>query len=219
MQASKHAGEGPLHQVAVLQDIGNARRHTKIVFQDVDLAVAVANQIRTGDVAPDAARRIDAAALGAVKRGGIDDLLRDDFVLQDFLVVVNVVDKLVERVDALLEAALDPIPLLGADDARDQVEGENPLRARRIPIDIKGNAHLQKQRFRRALAAQKLTFFQGFDGFEQQASLRPGLAVSVKDFVIKTICLIRVELHSHLPAPGTRRTFKLDFSLSLKGQG
>jgi len=150
----------------------------------------VPNQVRAGDVAPDAAGRIDAAALGAVKRGGVDNLLGDNPVLQNFLIVVNVVNKLVERVDALLEAALDPIPLLGADDARNQVEGENPLRARRISINVESNAHLQEQRFRGALAPQKLAVFQRLDGLEQQASLRPRFAFSVKYLIIKTLRLI-----------------------------
>ena len=70
------------------------------------------------------------------------------------------------------QAALNPIPLVGADDAGNQVKGENAFRARRISINVEGNSHLQEERFRRALAAQELAFFQRFDGFKQQASLR-----------------------------------------------
>ena len=203
VQAREHMWKSSLHQVAVLQDVGNARRHAQVVFQHVNLAIAVANQIRAGNVAPDSAGRVDAAALGAVKRGGMDDLLRDDFVLQDFLVVVDVVDKLVEGMDALLEAALDPIPFFGANDARNQVEGENAFRARRISINIEGNPHLQEKGFRRSLAPQKLAVSERLDGFKQQASFRTRLAVGVEHLVIETVGLIRIELHSHLPAPNT----------------
>ena len=85
----------------------------------------MAHQVRAGDVAPDAPGRIDAAALGAIERRRLDDLFRNNFVFQDFLVVVDVVDEFVQRVDALLEAALDPVPFLSADDTRNQVEREN----------------------------------------------------------------------------------------------
>ena len=113
-QAFEHLRESALHQVAVLEHVGDAGRHAQIVLEHVDLAVAVAHQIGAGDVAPDPPRRIDARALRAVERGRADDLFRDDLVLQDLLIVIDVVDELVERVDALLEAALDPLPLLGA---------------------------------------------------------------------------------------------------------
>src|SRR6516164_3082365 len=158
------------------------------------------NQVRARDVAPDSARRIDSAALRAVKRGRMSDLLGDHFVFQALLAVVNVVDKFVESVDALLEATLDPIPLLGADDPGNQIEGENPLCACGISINIKGNAHLEEERVGRSLVPQKFALFQRFNGFKQQTSLRPGPAFGVEHFVIKSIRLIRVELHSHLPA-------------------
>ena len=46
----------------------------------------------------------------------------------------------VERADALLQPALDPAPLLGADDARHEVERKNPLRALRVAIDVERDA-------------------------------------------------------------------------------
>ena len=196
MQALKHLRKRALHQVAVFQHVGNAGRHAQIVFQDIDLAVAVAHQVGSGDVAPDPPRRIDARALGAVEGGRMDDLFRDDLVLQDLLVVINVVDELVERVDALLEAALDPVPLLGADDARNQVEGENALRARRISVDVEGDAHLEEQALRRALAAQKLALLERLDGVEQQASLRPHHSGIVEHLIPESLGLISIEPHS-----------------------
>ena len=51
--AFKDPGESALHQVAVLQHIGDPGGHAQIVFEDVDLAVAIAHQIGSGDVAPD----------------------------------------------------------------------------------------------------------------------------------------------------------------------
>ena len=93
-QALEDLRESALHQVAVFQNVGDAGGHAQVVFQHVDLAVAVAHQVGAGDVAPDAARRIDADALRAVEGGGIDHFFRDDLVLQDLLIVIDVVDEL-----------------------------------------------------------------------------------------------------------------------------
>ncbi len=41
-----------LHDFAVLQNVGDAGRTSQVVFKNVILAVAVSNEIRSGDVAP-----------------------------------------------------------------------------------------------------------------------------------------------------------------------
>jgi hypothetical protein len=59
----------------------------------------------------------------------IDDLARNDAVLEDAALVVDVLEEEVEGGDALGEAALDGGPLGGGDDARDRVVGEDALGA------------------------------------------------------------------------------------------
>ena len=140
-------------------------------------------------------RRVDAHALRAVKGGRANDFLGDDLVLEDLLVVVDVVDEVVERVDALFEPALDPLPLLGAHDAGDQVERKNALRAGGVAVDVEGDAHLQQQTLGGTLAAQQLPVFERLNGLEQQAGFRPDLAAGVEHLVMKTISLIGVEPH------------------------
>ena len=90
--------------------------------------------------------------------------------------MVDVVDEVVERVDALLEAALDPVPFLGRHDARNQVEGEDAFGAGGVAVDVEGDAQLQQQALGGVLAAQQLPVVERFDGVEQQAGLGPGLA-------------------------------------------
>ena len=53
--------------------------------------------------------------------------------LQDFAPAVDVVEKGVERLDALLEAALAACPIPAPKDARDDVERDQPLRASASP--------------------------------------------------------------------------------------
>jgi hypothetical protein len=62
---------------------------------------------------------------------------------------------------------------------------------------------LQEKGFGRSLAPQKLAVGERLDGFQQQASFRTRFAFGVKYLVIETVRLIRIELHSHLPAPNT----------------
>ena len=127
MQPFENLGEGALHQIAVLQHIGDAGWHAQVVFEHVDLAVAVADQIGSRDVAPHAPRRVDADALRTVEGRRANDFLRNDFILQNLLVVIDVVNEFVERVDALLESAFDAVPLFAAHNAWDQVEWKDSL--------------------------------------------------------------------------------------------
>ena len=62
-------GKAAFHDEPVLQHVGHARRAAEVVLQHVDRAVFVADQIGAGDVAPDAARRIQADALLAKALG------------------------------------------------------------------------------------------------------------------------------------------------------
>ena len=191
-QAFEQPRERPLHQVAVLQNVGDAGRHPQIVLEHVDLPVAMAHQIGPGDVAPDASRRINAAALRAIRRGGADHLFGDDFVLENLLVVIDIVDELVQRVDALAEPAFDPVPLLGANDARDQVEWKDALRAGGVAVDVERDPHLQQQTLGRTLAAEKLPFFKRLNRFQEKTGLRPGTSPAFEHLVVKTFRLVAV---------------------------
>ena len=100
-----------LHELPILQHVRHAGRAAQIVFEHVVLAVAVANQVGARDVAPDAARRIEADALLAEAGGGGDDVLGNDAVANNLLIVVDVVDEQVERGDPLLAGRARAIPI------------------------------------------------------------------------------------------------------------
>ncbi len=85
--------EDTLHHFAVLQHVGDAGRDPEVVLQDVIPAIAVADQVGPGDVAPDAPGRIQTLALLPIRLRGEYHLAGDDAVLEDFLVVVDVVDE------------------------------------------------------------------------------------------------------------------------------
>ena len=123
-QAFEDAGEDALEHLAIFQHVADAGGDAEIVLEDVVFAIAAANQVRAGDVAPDTPRGFEAAALGSVGDGAGDDLGGDGAILENSLLVVDVVDEGVEGVDALLEAAFDAVPLGRGDDPRDEIEGK-----------------------------------------------------------------------------------------------
>jgi len=80
-------------------------------------------------VTPHAAGWSDAVGLAGEVGPRDDELPGHDPLFQDLLAVVDVLDEGVQRPHALGEAALDDAPLVGGQDARDQVEREGPVAA------------------------------------------------------------------------------------------
>ncbi len=115
-------------------------RHAQVVFEHVELAGAGADDVNAGDVRINAARYVHALhhrpVLGVLQhlRG------RDDAGLEDFLVVIDVVQEQVERPDPLAQAGLQRLPFGRRDDARDDVERDQPLLAGFLAIDGEGDA-------------------------------------------------------------------------------
>ena len=104
-------GDEAGHRDAVLEHVGDARRRADVVLEHLPRAVAVAHEVAAGDVAVDAARRADAVdGAGEVRAAG-DEAPRDDALADDLAPVVDVVDEVVQRADALREALLDGAPL------------------------------------------------------------------------------------------------------------
>jgi len=68
----------------------------------------------------------------------------NDSVLDDFLLVIDVVEKQVQRKDALGEAPFEIFPFLGGNDARDEVERENAFGAAGIAVDVEGDTLAQE---------------------------------------------------------------------------
>ena len=129
----------------VFQHVGNAGGTAQIILQHVNLAVAMADQIGAGDVAPDPARRVQTRALRtkALRRG--NDPLRHDAVADDFPFVVKVVDEKIQRPDALFQSAFDAVPLHSRDDAGHQVERQCFFHPGAFAVNVEGDAHLNQR--------------------------------------------------------------------------
>src|SRR5262249_29126451 len=89
-----------------------------------------------------------------------DEILRHYAVFDDFLRVIDIVDKAIEGLDALLQPALDVSPIGGLDEARNDIEREDAFGPGRLAIDVEGDTQMQQGLFRRSLALQDLAFWQ-----------------------------------------------------------
>ncbi len=133
------------------EHVGDAARDAHVVLEHHPAAVRAAHEVAADDVHVQVVGHLDADHLAPEVAGEHHEPARHDAVPQDLLGVVDVVHEAVERADPLLQARLDDGPLLGRDDPRDGVEGQDPLRTLAVVVvDGEGDAAVQ-ERARREL--------------------------------------------------------------------
>ena len=86
---------------------------------------------------------------------GVDDFPRDDAVFQNARFVIDILEKQIERGEALCEAAFNDVPFRAGDDTRQQVMRENSFGAFFAAIDGESNALVEKREVGFELAAAK----------------------------------------------------------------
>jgi len=172
----------------------------------------MAHEIRPGDMTPDAARRIEPDAFLSIDLRRKHDLPGNDAVLEDLLIVIEIVDEQVERVDALLETFLDAAPFGGRHDARDEVERENLLRSGAFAIDFERDAHLEQRAFGGLLAVEQFAVGEALDVFYQGAGGRSGLVVFTEELIEELVHLIVEEAHNQFKFGSLPETALPEFS-------
>ena len=84
-------------------------------------------------------------------------MVRKHTVLDDTLRVINIVDEVIERADALFQARRDPVPLPRGNDARNDIERPGAIdRTALLVIDGEGHAHHLNGEFGGLLAHAEL---------------------------------------------------------------
>ena len=138
-------GQQAHHRLAVLQHVGDARGGAAIVLEDIEFLGPCAHEIDAGDM-----------GIGRLRRGEILHLRAKPLVVQDqhridaaradeLALMVDVVEEGVDGAHALLQAALEIGPFGGVEDARDDVEGDQPLGVAALLIDGEGDADPAEQ--------------------------------------------------------------------------
>ena len=121
----QHVGQRP----AVLQHVGDPAGAAQVVLEHPEGAVLVAHEVDTGDVDPHPVRRHQPCGRAVeVRRGGHQPPGHHSFV-EDLPGSVDVGEEELQGPDALAHPRLDLAPLVGADDAGHQVEGQGPFAA------------------------------------------------------------------------------------------
>ncbi len=151
---AKHVRETALEHRAILEHVRDPRGGAAIVLEHQERSVFVTNEVDSRDVDVDVAGDVDADHLGAKALRRIDDLSRDAPLAQDPLVVVNVVQERIERANPLHDSAIDPVPLGGGQDARDDVEREDSFGSRCLRVHRERHAALQEHGVDRLYARQ-----------------------------------------------------------------
>jgi len=105
----------------------------------------VTDQVRAAHMDVNILGYINTHELLAKMFGRMDVMRRDYTVLNDLLVVVEVVQKQVQRGYPLSQSAFDMSPFPLRNDARNQIEGKDPFRAGIVAIDGKGNSLSEKR--------------------------------------------------------------------------
>jgi hypothetical protein len=130
------------------------------------------------------------------RSSGTDQVLRDDPVFDNLLLVVDVVDELVQSVDALFEPLFNPLPFLCLYDARDDIEGEDFFCGCVVSVNIESDAALEQSALGSLLAAQKLSFRKRFDFLLEQSGARAGTSIAEKHLIIEIACIVGIKFHT-----------------------
>ena len=101
---------------------------------------------------PDTLGRIYPDTLRTKVFGVGNKFFRENAVLDDFLLVIDIIDEKIQCINPLLETFLDQLPFISGNNARDNIEGPGPVDgALFLRIHGKGNTHDTDSRFGRGL--------------------------------------------------------------------
>ena len=166
----------PLHDAAVLEHVRHAGRAAQVVFEDVELAVLVAHQVRAHDVAKHVFGRTHSPARGQVAIGALDEGPGHDAIFQDALRAIDIAQEQVQRGDALHEPALDVVPITGRKDPWHHVEGEDLLGASLVAVHVERDAQIQKHLLGAALLRRQVFGASLFEPTGQERAALAGLS-------------------------------------------
>ncbi len=103
----------------------------------------MADQVGPRNMAPDSLGGIEPDALPPEGGSSLDDMLGNDPVLDDLLLMVNVVEEQVESGDPLIEPSFERVPFTRPKHPRHDIEGNDPLGAFAVPVDVEGDSQTQ----------------------------------------------------------------------------
>ncbi len=135
----------PQHDFAVLQHVGDAGGRARIVFQHIEGFGVDPNDIDAADMDVDVVRHLLAVHFRPEHRILEHQIFRHHAGFENFAPGVDVADVMVDGFDALLEPGAQDVPFGRGENARQHVEGDEPLLRVRFAIDREGDADAAEQ--------------------------------------------------------------------------
>jgi hypothetical protein len=136
----EHARQEPRDDEAIFQGVAEPLGHAGAVSEGEPLAVPIADDHRAVEMEPAAARLRHPVAAAEEGRAGVDEFRRHDALAQHVLGSVEIRQQGVEHAGPLVDAHLQPAPIVGGDHQRDRVEHPRPLLTRCLVVDVVGHA-------------------------------------------------------------------------------
>jgi hypothetical protein len=130
----------PHHDLAVLEDVGHARRRADIVLEDIEILLAHPDEIDAGNVGMHAPGQLQPLRHGDELAVHQDLLFGDDAGAADFALAIGVRQEGVEGAHALRQPLVKELPLVMGDDARNDVERDRRLGPFGRAIGAEGDA-------------------------------------------------------------------------------
>src|SRR6267154_3148184 len=140
----EHRSERPFHRSPILQHVAHSGWTSPIILQNHPFSFVASDQVRATNVDVNILWDLKVDELAPEMFPGKDIRWRYNAVLNNFLLVINIVEEKIERGDALGQAPLEMLPLACRYDSWDEIERKNFLRPAGVPINIKGDALAQK---------------------------------------------------------------------------
>src|SRR5258708_39696608 len=113
------------------------------------------------------------------------DLFRDDPLLDDALLVIQILEEKIQRLNPLNESALHLLPFPTRDDAWDQVEGEDSLGPLIIAVNGEGDALIEKGIRGQRLLAFDLAISHFIEALEESPVVRSDDAGRAKHLIVE----------------------------------
>jgi hypothetical protein len=194
-QLAEDLRKRPLHDLTVLEHVRDAGRATQVVLEDVDLPVAIADEVGADDVTPDPLRRKHPDTRRQEAAGALEDRGGNDARRQDLARAVHVRDERVQRAYPLDEPALDGPPLRRGDHAGKDVERHDLLDAVVAPVDVERDAAREQRALGGHLAIAQVTMSHRRQALHEQRRVGASASVSVERLVVEVAQLVCVQRH------------------------
>ena len=141
----EQARKGPGHDQAVLQDVRDAAGCPQIVLEhQVLCGFRVAHQVNARNMDVNSARHLETDNLAPEVAAGENQRARNLALAQDALRTVDILEKHVESDHALGEPTLQELPFGTGQNARYQIEREEPFRPAIVAVHRESNSLEQK---------------------------------------------------------------------------